>query len=131
MAPKKKALSKSEQMARVKSRNTGLEVLFRKLLWRRGLRYRLHGRLAGSPDLVIRSRRTVVFIDGCFWHGCPHHYRAPATNVEFWRAKYNKNRQRDQKVNRSLKADGWRVIRVWEHEIRENLESVLQLILSG
>src|SRR5438270_12649390 len=110
MPERRYKLTKSEQMARVRSRNTGLELKLRKSLWKFGLRYRLHGELPGSPDLVMAGRRTVIFIDGCFWHGCPRHYRAPATNVEFWREKYDPNRQRDRKAGRSLKAAGWNVI---------------------
>ena len=110
-------LSKSEQMARVRSRNTATEMAFRKLLWARGLRYRLYAPLPGTPDLVFRRARVAVFIDGCFWHGCPRHYRKPAANAEFWQSKLQRNVERDRRVNRKLRTQGWRVVRVWGHSL--------------
>lgn len=109
-------------MSRIRGRNTRPEAVFRKLLWKRGLRYRLHGELPGTPDIVLASRRTAVFIDGCFWHQCPEHFVCPRTNRRFWKAKLSANVARDRRVDSTLEELGWRVIRVWEHEIRTNPE---------
>lgn len=110
-------LDKSEQMARVRSRNTDPELNLRHALWRLGLRYRLHPRLPGSPDLCLPRFRAVVFVDGCFWHGCQEHYVAPRRNADFWRQKLERNQERDRRVDAELGELGWYVIRVWEHEI--------------
>ena len=80
--------------------------------WRRG------SRLPGRPDLVFAAARLAVFVDGCFWHGCPAHHRLPATRRAFWRGKVRANRARDRRVDRELRARGWRVLRIWEHALR-------------
>jgi DNA mismatch endonuclease, patch repair protein len=80
--------------------------------WRRGQP------LPGRPDFVFRRQRLCVFVDGCFWHGCPRHATQPKANADFWRKKIEANRARDRRVTRELRAAGWRVLRVWEHELR-------------
>lgn len=117
----RRKLSKSEQMARVRSKDTGSELTLRKAVWKEGLRYRLHTRLPGTPDLAFPGARVAIFVDGCFWHGCPDHYTRPVRNAEFWRAKLKRNRDRDKRVDRELKAAGWLVVRIWEHELRDDL----------
>jgi len=107
-------------MSRIRGSNTKLEVLVRKGLHARGLRYRLGGaKLPGRPDIVLPKYRTVVFVHGCFWHGhdCPL-YRLPKTRPEFWADKIGKNRARDQRVTSELEAMGWRVLTVWECSLR-------------
>ena len=79
--------------------------------------WRRNRKLPGKPDFVFPSRRLAVFVDGCYWHGCPRHYRRPKSNRKFWDAKIARNRRRDREVNRLLKARGWRVLRVWEHAL--------------
>ena len=112
---------RSRCMAAVKGKDTKPEMIVRKYLFSRGLRYRVNNRkLPGSPDIVLKKYRTVVFVDGCFWHahrGCKY-YRLPKSNVDFWRAKIAKNIARDYVNNVDLELAGWRVIRVWECEIR-------------
>jgi len=111
---------RSAQMSRIRGSNTKLEVLVRKALHARGLRYRLGGaKLPGRPDIVLPKYRTVVFVHGCFWHGhdCPL-YRLPKTRPEFWADKIGKNRTRDQRVTSELEAMGWRVLTVWECSLR-------------
>lgn len=111
---------RSAQMSRIRGSNTKLEVLVRKGLHARGLRYRLGGaKLPGRPDIVLPKYRTVVFVHGCFWHGhdCPL-YRLPKTRPEFWQAKIDSNRSRDARVQRELRAAGWKVIEFWECEVR-------------
>ena len=80
--------------------------------WRRGYP------LVGKPDFVFPKVKQAVFVDGCFWHGCPAHYREPRGNAAFWREKIARNRQRDKSVGRELRRRGWKVLRIWEHELR-------------
>ncbi len=70
------------------------------------------------PDFVFRARRLVVFVDGCFWHGCPRHGTQPKGNAAFWRAKFRRNRERDCRDTRNLRRVGWKVVRLWEHALR-------------
>src|SRR5215475_6215393 len=89
-------LTRSEQMARIRGAHTSPEVELRSLLWRSGLRYRLHVKaLPGRPDLVLSRSRVAVFVDGCFWHGCPDHYVRPRSRTRFWAEKLSQNVQRD------------------------------------
>jgi DNA mismatch endonuclease, patch repair protein len=111
-------------MARVRSRNTDVELRLRTELRRIGVRYRIHFKVPGTPDLAFPAARLALFIDGCFWHGCPSHYTLPATNSDFWRAKLERNRSRDNRVDSELRAMGWRVVRLWEHQIETNLPKV-------
>jgi len=78
----------------------------------------------GKPDFLFPAQKVAVFIDGCFWHGCPKHLRMPASNAEYWTSKINRNKQRDLLVSRTLKRKGWHVLRIWEHEIR-NAEALM------
>lgn len=75
--------------------------------------------LEGKPDFVFPKAKVAVFVDGCFWHRCPRHFQAPLQNAEFWEIKISRNCFRDRAVNRLLKAKGWQVIRLWEHDLRE------------
>lgn len=112
---------RSANMAAVRGRDTGPEILVRRLLYGLGYRYRLHAKdLPGRPDIVFRKRRCVVFINGCFWHGhdCPRG-SAPSSNVAFWRRKIDGNRERDRRVQGQLKNDGWRVLTVWQCETKD------------
>ncbi|HTG43488.1 MAG TPA: very short patch repair endonuclease [Verrucomicrobiae bacterium] len=74
--------------------------------------------LPGKPDFVFRQQRVAVFIDGCFWHFCPRHGRCPASNESYWTAKLQRNRQRDRQVSGALRSKGWKVLRVWEHDLK-------------
>ena len=98
------------------------------MLWQSGIRYRLHSKLPGTPDLTIASRKLAVFVDGCFWHGCPFHYSEPATNVDFWRRKLSRNQERDGAVGRALESMGWSVRRLWEHEIPRDEDDVSRFL---
>lgn len=108
-------------MSRIRGKHTKPELLLRKALWAKGLRYRLKNRLVGRPDIVFPSKRLAIFVDGCFWHGCPVHCRVPETNRLFWEEKLSRNMNRDNEVNRMLKQENWRVLRFWEHEIKKSL----------
>jgi len=106
-------------MKRVRRADTEAELALHKSLEALGVSFTPHQAVSGTratPDLVVTGAMLAVFIDGCFWHGCPKHRTAPAHNAEWWRAKLAANRERDTRVNAELRRAGWRVIRVWEHE---------------
>jgi DNA mismatch endonuclease (patch repair protein) len=84
--------------------------------------------LRGCPDFVFDQQRVVVFVDGCFWHGCPVCCRMPGSNKAYWNSKVARNQARDRKVRAGLRRDGWRVIRIWEHELQECPDSALDKI---
>lgn len=107
-------------MSANRGKDTKPEIIIRKRLWKQGVRYRLNSKLPGRPDIVFAGKKVVVFVDGCFWHGCPDHFQQPKTNSEFWRQKIEANKRRDKTCTARLEADGWRVLRFWEHEINEN-----------
>lgn len=116
-------------MARIRSRHTTPEKLLRSALWRSGLRYRLHMRTpVGRPDIVFVRQKIAIFIDGCFWHGCPRHYVRPQTREDFWSNKLIENVTRDRRQTLELENQGWLVIRVWEHEVFENLQSIVSVV---
>jgi len=109
---------RSHIMASIKGRNTKPEMAVRQFLHRSGLRYGLHAKdLPGSPDLVFRSRRTVLFVHGCFWHRCPHcsvGRQEVRTNTKYWVPKFERNKSRDSTAQTALRASGWKVLVVWE-----------------
>lgn len=113
---------RSRNMASIRStRNRSTEQAFLKLLrdahisgWRR------HLPLPGKPDFAFPLQRVLVFVDGCFWHGCPKCYRLPDDNRDYWAAKLNANRRRDKRVSRLSIAKGWKVLRIWEHVLETN-----------
>lgn len=127
---------RSRQMARVRSRDTGPEMVVRRLLHRAGFRYRLHAaELPGAPDVVFPARRKVIFVHGCFWHrhaGCPRN-RTPKSHRAFWVRKLTGNRRRDQRNLRRLRRLGWSVAVVWECETGATtaLERRLRRFLGG
>ena len=111
-------------MSRIRGSDTKPEVALRSAVWRRGLRFRKKTRLRGKPDIVFPTERVVVFVDGCFWHRCPEHQTRPAANAEFWDNKLSGNVARDRLVDAALEAEAWTVVRVWEHEVERELDSV-------
>lgn len=108
------------RMSKQKSRNTDVEMALRRALHATGLRYRVHRRplkkVRREADVVFGPVKVAVFVDGCFWHGCPEHSTWPKRNAEFWRTKIEGNRQRDRNTDELLTAAGWLAVRVWEHE---------------
>lgn len=114
---------RSERMSRVRSKNMRPELIVRKLVFALGYRYRLHARdLPGCPDLVFRPRRKVIFVHGCFWHRHPSRScalaRWPKSRLEFWRPKLEGNRERDEKNNKALQRKGWKVMTIWECQLK-------------
>lgn len=106
------------------SRDTVPEKILRSTLHRMGLRFRkdtepVEG-IRCKADVVFRKARVCVFIDGCFWHGCPRHFQAPKTNTKWWLEKIDDNRKRDKRKTLTIKKRGWVVLRYWEHEIRQD-----------
>ena len=103
-----------------RSRDTRPEMALRRAAWALGLRYRVATRplpkVRRTADLVFTRAKVAVFLDGCFWHGCPEHHRAPAANSAYWSAKVARNHARDVEVDSLLTAADWKVVRVWEHE---------------
>nr|WP_280338469.1 very short patch repair endonuclease [Nocardia neocaledoniensis] len=103
-----------------RSRDTSPELQLRTVLFKQGLRYRVSTRpitgLRRTADIVFSRAHVAVFVDGCYWHGCPDHYRPSTKNSDFWAAKIDANRLRDEDTNRTLEAAGWTVVRCWEHE---------------
>lgn len=120
------ALTRSEQMARIRGSHTSPEVLLREELAVRGITAEPYVRTShGRPDLFVPASRTAVFIDGCFWHGCPEHYVRPRSRGDFWAEKLSSNVARDRRQTLGLEAEGYRVLRVWEHEVFESLDVVV------
>ena len=104
-------------MSRIKSRDSKIETLFRKELWKYGFRYRKNsGKYFGKPDVVLKQYKVAIFIDSCFWHGCKKHCRIPATRRKYWVTKIERNIERDKEVIKHYKKQDWRVFRVWEHD---------------
>ncbi len=105
-----------KNMSNIRSRDTKPEILIRKALFHKGFRYQLYKKeLKGRPDLVFKKYKSIIFINGCFWHGhnCSK-FKLPETNIDYWKQKIEKNKIRDIENIRSLKYDGWRVLVVWE-----------------
>ena len=111
---------RSEVMSRIRGRgNKETELALAKLLRAHGIRgWRRHVSCVGKPDFVFRLQRVAVFVDGCFWHCCPKHSNMPVNNRAFWKKKLAANKARDLFVSRALRREGWRVIRIWEHDLR-------------
>lgn len=117
-------------MARIRGRDTAPELVLRRTLWRAGHRYRVQFRTpAGRADIAFPGRKVVVFLDGCFWHGCPDHYVPPRSSRPFWAGKLRENVERDRRHTAVLEASGWQVLRFWEHEVGEDPERVARQIV--
>jgi DNA mismatch endonuclease (patch repair protein) len=121
---------RSERMARVRGRNTGPERTVRSVLFSLGYRFRLHAPdLPGRPDIVLSSRQSVIFVHGCFWHrhNCRNGRRLPKSRVAFWQAKLESNSERDRRNRDRLRRAGWRVLVVWECQLRDNARLIQRL----
>ncbi len=118
--PTEASAARSENMARIRGAHTEPERLLRLALREAGFRgYRLNARTpAGRADVVWASKRWAIFVDGCFWHGCPEHYVMPRSNVAFWQRKLRENVSRDRAQTLKLRANDWVVVRLWEHQVR-------------
>lgn len=113
---------RKEIMSKIKNRDSKIELIFRRKLWQLGFRYRKNsGKYFGKPDIILKKSKIVIFIDSCFWHGCKKHCRMPSSNKKYWTNKITRNKNRDQRVNKYYKQKGWKIIRVWEHDINDKL----------
>lgn len=132
MADSITAEKRSWNMSRIHDRDTAIEVKVRRELFRRGYRYRKNVKdLPGKPDIVLPKYRTVIFVNGCFWHrheGCKL-ATTPGTRAEFWLEKFEKNVANDQKHREQLEAEGWQVIVLWECEIEKNFDNTIEVLL--
>ena len=117
---------RSEIMRAVKSRDSKIELEFRRALWRHGFRYRKNAKnYFGKPDIVLKRYKTVIFIDSCFWHGCAEHLRMPTSRQDYWVKKIERNKKRDSEVNDYYQNSGWTVLRLWEHDVVKDLENAI------
>ena len=112
---------RSRNMARIRSKDTGIERALRSALHGRGARFRKGMKLPGSPDVVFPRARIVIFVDGCFWHSCPTHGNSPRVNTGYWLPKLRAVIERDRRANSLLKKAGCKVMRFWEHLPVENV----------
>ncbi len=121
--PKKR----SEVMSRIRGRgNKATELALVQVFRDHGITgWRRHQPVFGRPDFVFPALRLAVFVDGCFWHGCPRHSKVPGANRSFWKRKFEANRTRDDLVNLTLRNRGWRVTRIWEHELTKGNQTRL------
>jgi DNA mismatch endonuclease (patch repair protein) len=123
-------MDRSENMSRIRGRDTLPEVKLRHAVWQLGMRYRLNQRISGTrPDFIFPRHRLgslrVVFVDGYFWHGCPEHYVRPrSSNAAFWASKLGQNVALDERQLARLHDEGWRVMRVWEHDVAQELSEI-------
>jgi len=116
---------RSEVMSKIRGKgNKATEVTLAKLFRASEIKgWRRHYPIVGKPDFAFPKQKVAVFVDGCFWHGCPKHGVQPKGNEEFWLIKLEANKARDRRVNRELRTKGWRVFRIWEHDLSKSRQS--------
>ena len=120
---------RSEIMSRIKSKDSKIEVSFRKELWKQGFRYSKNSsKYFGKPDVVLLKHKTVIFIDSCFWHGCKKHCRIPSVRKKYWIEKISRNKERDREVSKHYKKQKWKIFRVWEHDIKKDRQKIVDKI---
>lgn len=122
-------MQRSATMSKIRSKgNISTELKMVQLLKSNSIHgWRRHQKLLGQPDFVFRDRKVAVFIDGCFWHGCPRCYIKPKSNIEYWSGKIVRNKARGKEVNRELRRLGWKVLRFWEHSFTRPKEIISRL----
>ena len=121
---------RSEIMAKVRNKDSKIEITLRKALWNEGFRYLKNStKYFGKPDIVLPKYKTVIFVDSCFWHGCIKHGTMPTTRKAFWEKKITRNKERDKEVNRHHRSQGWQVLRIWEHEIKQRPKSLTSKLI--
>ncbi len=124
--------TRSYNMSQIRSTNTKIEILFRQLLWENKLRgYRIKTKLPGKPDIYFIRAKLAIFIDGCFWHGCPKCYVQPKSNVKFWKNKINGNISRAKNINEILRKEGVKVIRFWDHDLKKSPQKCLNKVFKS
>lgn len=107
-----------------------LEDIVAKELWKNGIRFRRNvSSLKGKPDIAIKKYKVVIFIDSCFWHCCPEHGNIPKTNIEYWTKKLARNKQRDIEINQYYIQQNWHLVRIWEHELKQDFQKTIKKII--
>lgn len=122
--------NRRKNMQSIRSKNTKMELKVRSILHKYGLRFRIHTKLIGKPDIVFPSKKIVVFLDSCFFHKCPYHYIQPKSNLKYWIPKIQRNSERAKEVNKALRKQGWKVMRIWEHQVKKDAETVVNRIIA-
>lgn len=121
---------RKKNMKAIRSVHTQLEDSVTKELWKQGVRFRKNVKdLMGKPDIAIKKYKVVVFLDSCFWHGCSLHGNKPKTNEDYWNNKLERNRVRDAEVTKYYQQKGWNILRIWEHDIKENFDQTIDQIV--
>lgn len=118
--------NRSLVMQQIRSKNTKFERAVAMALKKLGKSFGQYANLTGKPDIVSRKKKVVVFLDSCFWHGCRWHCRVPKSRRSYWVLKMQRNKDRARIVNRVLKKEGWRVVRVWEHELQKDFDKSIR-----
>ena len=117
---------RSQIMSKIRSKETKIELKFKKLLT--GLRFRYQPKIIGKPDFASKKLKIAIFIDSCFWHKCPKHFRQPNSNKSYWIPKIDRNVERAKEINKQLKKDGWKILRFWEHDVKKNPQKCIKKV---
>lgn len=118
-----------KNMTHIKSSNTKIEKDITKALWNLGYRFRKNVKgLPGKPDIAIKKHKVVIFLDSCFWHKCPKHFKKTKSNLEYWEPKIKRNVERDAEINRYYQNKNWHILRIWEHEVKKDFDNTLAKI---
>lgn len=127
--PKASSPSTAKVMKANSGKDTKMELKVRKTLWNLGYRYRKNYRqLLGTPDISFPKLKIVIFLDSCFWHGCPLHFKLPKKNQEFWDLKIQRNIERDSEITKHYDEEGWIILRFWEHQVKTDFSYVINVI---
>ena len=119
-----------KNMTHIRSTNTKIETDVTKALWNLGFRFRKNVKsLPGKPDIAIKKYKIVIFLDSCFWHKCPEHFKKPKSNLEYWEPKIKRNVERDKEINKYYKENNWHILRIWEHECKKNLNETINTLV--
>jgi DNA mismatch endonuclease (patch repair protein) len=118
-------------MSRIRSKWTKQEKLVHNYLKGKKIKHVMHPKIEGSPDVILPDKKIAIFLHGCFWHKCPIHYREPKSKRKYWLPKIEKNVIRDKKNIRLIRKHGWRVVRIWEHQINKNPEKLIDRIIKN
>ena len=118
-----------KNMTHIKSTNTKIEKDITNALWNLGYRFRKNVKgLPGKPDIAIKKHKVVIFLDSCFWHKCPEHFKKPKSNLEYWEPNIKRNVERDAEINRYYQNKNWHILRIWEHEVKKDFDNTLAKI---
>lgn len=121
--------TRSRIMASIHSKDTKVELMLRTALYKEGLRYRTHYNIKGHPDIAFPAKRVAIFVDGDFWHGYRFKFLKPKLKNKFWLDKITRNMQRDKEVNAALNNMGWHVMRLWEHQLKKDVNDCICRIM--